>query len=47
MTVATKISDYTFKPIEVMTAVGVLYLLLNLMVGWLAGRLEVATRIPR
>ena len=26
MTVATKISDYTFKPIEVMTAVGVLYL---------------------
>lgn len=47
MTVATKISDYTFKPIEVMTAVGVLYLLLNLMVGRLARWLELATRIPR
>ncbi len=46
MTVATKISDYTFKPIEIMTAVGGLYLLLNLMVGRLARWLEVATRIP-
>lgn len=47
MTVAAKISDYAFKPIEVMTAVGIVYLLLNLMVGWLAGRLEIATRIAR
>ena len=47
MTVATKISDYTFKPIEIMTAVGALYLLLNLMVARLARWLELATRIPR
>ncbi|HLI11581.1 MAG TPA: amino acid ABC transporter permease [Alphaproteobacteria bacterium] len=47
MTVATKISDYTFKPIEVMTAVGVLYLLINLAIGRLAHWLEIATRIPR
>ena len=46
MTVATKISDYTFKPIEVMTCVGVLYLVLNLLVGRLARWLEVATRTP-
>lgn len=46
MTVATKISDYSFKPIEVMTAVGVLYLLLNLAVGRLAVWLEIATRTP-
>jgi His/Glu/Gln/Arg/opine family amino acid ABC transporter permease subunit len=47
MTVATKISDYTFKPIEIMTCVGALYLVLNLGVGRLARWLEVATRIPR
>lgn len=47
MTVATKISDFTFKPIEIMTAVGILYLLLNLVVGRLARWLEIATRIPR
>jgi polar amino acid transport system permease protein len=47
MTVAAKISDYTFKPIEVMTAVGVVYLLLNLLVARLARWLEIATRIPR
>jgi His/Glu/Gln/Arg/opine family amino acid ABC transporter permease subunit len=46
MTVATKISDYTFKPIEIMTVVGALYLVLNLAVGHLAHRLELATRIP-
>ena len=47
MTVATKISDYTFKPIEIMTAVGALYLILNLAVGQLAHRLELVTRTPR
>ena len=47
MTVATKISDYTFKPIEIMTAVGILYLLLNLAVGRLARWLDLATRFPR
>jgi polar amino acid transport system permease protein len=47
MTVATKISDYTFKPIEIMTAVGALYLVLNLVIGRLAHRLELATRTPR
>ena len=47
MTVATKISDYTFKPIEVMTTVGGVYLLLNLAIGRLAVWLEIATRTPR
>jgi His/Glu/Gln/Arg/opine family amino acid ABC transporter permease subunit len=47
MTAATRISDYTFKPIEIMTAVGALYLALNLMIGRLAHRLEIATRMPR
>ncbi|MCC6193299.1 MAG: amino acid ABC transporter permease [Burkholderiales bacterium] len=47
MTVASKISDYASKPIEVMTVVGVVYLLLNLLVARLARWLEVATRIPR
>lgn len=47
MTVATKISDYTFKPIEIMTAVGALYLILNLIVGRLAHQLELVTRTPR
>jgi len=47
MTVAAKISDYTFKPIEVMTAVGVVYLLLNLIVARFARWVEIATRIPR
>ena len=36
MTVAAKISDYTFKPIEIMSAVGLVYLLLNLLVARLA-----------
>jgi polar amino acid transport system permease protein len=47
MTVAAKISDYTFKPIEIMSAVGLVYLLLNLLVARLARWLELATRIPR
>lgn len=47
MTVATKISDYTFKPIEIMTAVGALYLILNLIVGRLAHQLELVTQTPR
>jgi His/Glu/Gln/Arg/opine family amino acid ABC transporter permease subunit len=46
MTVATKISDYTFKPIEVMTTVGALYLALNLLIARLAHWLERATRTP-
>jgi His/Glu/Gln/Arg/opine family amino acid ABC transporter permease subunit len=47
MTVATKISDFTFKPIEVMTTVGVLYFVLNSLVNALAHRLEELTRIGR
>lgn len=47
MTVAAKISDYTFKPIEIMSVVGIVYLLLNLLVARLARWLEVVTRIPR
>ena len=47
MTVAAKISDYTFKPIEIMSAVGLVYLLLNMLIARLARWLEVATRIPR
>jgi polar amino acid transport system permease protein len=46
MTQGTRISDYTFKPIEIMTAVGVIYLLLNLGVSRAAHSLERLTTVP-
>lgn len=40
MTVTTKISDYTSKPVEIMTAAALLYLVLNLIISHLTTRLE-------
>lgn len=40
MTVAAKISDYTSKPVEIMTVVALLYLAINLITTHLTGRLE-------
>jgi His/Glu/Gln/Arg/opine family amino acid ABC transporter permease subunit len=40
MTVATKISDYTSKPVEIMTVVALLYLAINLVITHLTHRLE-------
>jgi polar amino acid transport system permease protein len=40
MTVATKISDYTSKPVEIMTVVALLYLAINLIISHLTNRLE-------
>jgi His/Glu/Gln/Arg/opine family amino acid ABC transporter permease subunit len=47
MTMATRISDFSFKPIEVMTFAGVIYFALNFVVGRTAKKIEVATRTPR
>jgi len=47
MTMATRISDFSFKPIEVMTLAGVIYFVLNFVVGRIAKQVEVATRTPR
>jgi His/Glu/Gln/Arg/opine family amino acid ABC transporter permease subunit len=40
MTVAAKISDYTSKPVEIMTVVALLYLAINLITTRLTNRLE-------
>jgi polar amino acid transport system permease protein len=40
MTVATRISNYTFKPIETLTTVGAVYLVLGYCLSWLTYRLE-------
>jgi His/Glu/Gln/Arg/opine family amino acid ABC transporter permease subunit len=40
MTVAAKISDYTSKPVEIMTVVAFLYLAINLIISHLTHRLE-------
>lgn len=40
MTVASKISDYTSKPVEIMTTVALLYLAINLTISHLTSRLE-------
>jgi polar amino acid transport system permease protein len=40
MTVAVRISNYTFKPIETLTTVGAVYLLLGYFLSWLTFRLE-------
>jgi len=47
MTMAARISDFTFKPIEVMTVAAVIYFVLNFAIGRLAKWLEVATRTPQ
>lgn len=47
MTMATRVSDFSFKPIEVMTLAAVIYFTMNLVVGRIANKIEVATRIPR
>jgi His/Glu/Gln/Arg/opine family amino acid ABC transporter permease subunit len=46
MTIATRISDFTFKPIEIMTLAALIYFVLNFFVGRLSARLERATRTP-
>lgn len=40
MTVSAKISDYTSRPVEIMTLTALLYLAMNLFTGYLTGRLE-------
>jgi His/Glu/Gln/Arg/opine family amino acid ABC transporter permease subunit len=40
MTVSSKISDYTSKPVEIMTVTALLYLAINLVTSHLTGRLE-------
>jgi His/Glu/Gln/Arg/opine family amino acid ABC transporter permease subunit len=40
MTVAVRISNYTFKPIETLTTVGAVYLVLGYFLSWLTFRLE-------
>jgi His/Glu/Gln/Arg/opine family amino acid ABC transporter permease subunit len=40
MTVAAKISDYTSKPVEIMTVVALLYLAINLVITHFTHRLE-------
>jgi His/Glu/Gln/Arg/opine family amino acid ABC transporter permease subunit len=40
MTVSAKVSDYTSKPVEIMTVTALLYLAINLLTGHLMSRLE-------
>jgi len=40
MTVSAKISDYTSRPVEIMTVTALLYLAMNLFTSYLTGRLE-------
>jgi His/Glu/Gln/Arg/opine family amino acid ABC transporter permease subunit len=40
MTVSAKVSDYTSKPVEIMTVTALLYLAINLLTGHLTSRLE-------
>jgi His/Glu/Gln/Arg/opine family amino acid ABC transporter permease subunit len=40
MTVSAKISDYTSRPVEIMTVTALLYLAMNLLTTYLTGRLE-------
>jgi polar amino acid transport system permease protein len=40
MTVAVRISNYSFKPIETLTTVGAVYLVLGYFLSWLTFRLE-------
>jgi polar amino acid transport system permease protein len=47
MTISTRISDYTSKPIEIMTVVALLYLAINVVTTYLTGRLERFAEAPR
>jgi len=40
MTVAARISNYSYKPIETLTTVGAIYLMLGSLLSWLTYRLE-------
>jgi His/Glu/Gln/Arg/opine family amino acid ABC transporter permease subunit len=46
MSVAVRISNYTFKPIEVLTFVGGVYLVLSYILSWLTYRLEALMKTP-
>jgi len=47
MTISTRISDYTSKPIEIMTVVALLYLAINVATTYLTSRLERFAGAPR
>ncbi|SDT10257.1 amino acid ABC transporter permease [Bradyrhizobium canariense] len=47
MTVSARISDYTSKPIEIMTVVASLYLAINVATTYLTSRLERFVGVPR
>jgi His/Glu/Gln/Arg/opine family amino acid ABC transporter permease subunit len=47
MTVSARISDYTSKPIEIMTTVALLYLAINVATTYLTNRLERFARVSR
>jgi His/Glu/Gln/Arg/opine family amino acid ABC transporter permease subunit len=47
MTVSARISDYTSKPIEIMTVVALLYLAINVATTYLTSRLERFAGAPR
>jgi polar amino acid transport system permease protein len=47
MTVSARISDYTSKPIEIMTTVALLYLAINVATTYLTNRLERFVRVSR
>jgi polar amino acid transport system permease protein len=47
MTVSARISDYTSKPIEIMTVVALLYLAINVATTYFTSRLERFAGAPR
>ena len=47
MTVSARISDYTSKPIEIMTTVALLYLAINMATTYLTNRLERFVKVAR
>ena len=47
MTISTRISDYTSKPIEIMTVVALIYLAINVATTYLTSRLERFAGAPR
>jgi His/Glu/Gln/Arg/opine family amino acid ABC transporter permease subunit len=47
MTISTRISDYTSKPIEIMTVVALIYLAINVATTYLTNRLERFSGAPR
>lgn len=46
MRVTTQLSNYTFKPVELLTAVAVVYILTGWLMSRLAGRLERRLQLP-